>query len=58
MAKIVCIAAGTVRPGICEVGDVVGIHDDKVVLTGNGNLVCTYWSINSNTTNYCIFMVV
>ena len=36
MAKIVCIAEGTVREGICEVGDVVSIHDDNVELTGSG----------------------
>ena len=36
MAKIVCIAEGTVRPGICEIGDIVSIHDDDVELTGGG----------------------
>ena len=36
MANIVCISKGTVRPGICEEGDVVGIHDDDVALTGPG----------------------
>ena len=36
MAKVVYIAEGTVREGICEVGDVVSIHDDKAELTGSG----------------------
>ena len=36
MAKIVCIAAGTVRSGINETGDIVSIHDDDVELTGGG----------------------
>jgi len=34
MAKIVCIAEGTVRPGINAIGDVVSIHDDNVDLAG------------------------
>ena len=32
MAKIILIAQGTVRPGICEIGDIVSIHDDDVEL--------------------------
>jgi len=36
MAKIVCIAEGTVRPGICEIGDIVSIHDDDANCSGSG----------------------
>ena len=36
MAKIVCIDTGTAKTGICEVGDVVSIHDDNVELAGPG----------------------
>lgn len=32
MAKIVLIAQGTVRPGVCAIGDIVSIHDDDVAL--------------------------
>lgn len=32
MAKIVLIAQGAVRPGVCEIGDIVSIHDDDVTL--------------------------
>jgi len=44
MAKIVCIAAGTIRPGICEIGDIVAIHDDKVELTGSGYVNFTVYA--------------
>ena len=36
MAQLVCIAAGTCRPGINEIGDVVDVHDDDVLLNGTG----------------------
>jgi len=36
VAQVVLIAAGTARPGICAVGDVVAIHDDDVELSGAG----------------------
>lgn len=36
MAQIVCIDIGTVNIGICELGDIVSIHDDDVALTGSG----------------------
>jgi hypothetical protein len=35
MAKIVCIDTGTVRTG-CEIGDIVAVHDDDVLLDGSG----------------------
>jgi hypothetical protein len=36
MAQIVCIAEGTYREGINNLGDIVSIHDDDVKLTGSG----------------------
>lgn len=36
MAQIVCIDTGTVNIGICELGDIVSIHNDDVALTGTG----------------------
>lgn len=36
MAQIVLIAAGTYREGINNMGDIVAIHDDDVILTGKG----------------------
>ena len=35
MAQIVCIAKGTYREGINELGDIVSIHNDDVDLSGN-----------------------
>ena len=35
MAQIVCIDTGTLR-SVCEVNDIVAIHDDDVELTGSG----------------------
>ena len=34
MAKIVCTK--NTRPGICDIGDIVSIHDDDVDLSGSG----------------------
>jgi|WetSurSiteA1Bulk_404760.scaffolds.fasta_scaffold129322_1 hypothetical protein len=34
MAQIVCIAQGTYREGLNNIGDIVSIHDDDVGLTG------------------------
>jgi len=36
MAQIVCIAEGSLNPGINELWDVVSIHDDNVKLDGSG----------------------
>ena len=36
MAKIVCIDKETAKEGICDVGDIVSIHDDNVDLSGPG----------------------
>lgn len=36
MAQIVMIAEGTVRKGLASIGDIVSIHDDDVMLTGQG----------------------
>lgn len=32
MANVVCIDEATVRVGICEIDDIVSIHDDDVEL--------------------------
>lgn len=34
MAQIVCIADGTYREGLNEIGDIVSIHEDDVNLSG------------------------
>lgn len=36
MGQIVCISKDTVRKDICEIDDIVGIHEDDVSLTGVG----------------------
>jgi len=36
MAQIILIADGTLNKDINEIGDIVGIHDDDVALTGSG----------------------
>lgn len=36
MAQIVSIDTGTLRAGINEIGDIVAVHEDDVVLKGSG----------------------
>ena len=36
MAQLVLISAGTYRENLNEIGDIVSIHDDDVLLSGPG----------------------